>query len=242
MPLWLPIPIFVAALLYASVGHAGASGYLAVLALTELAPDAMKPTALVLNILVSSVVVLRFWRAQLVPWRALLPFVLASVPLAFVGGWVALPGHWYRSLVGLVLFYSAARLGLRPRVRDGAPVQLPATAIAVVTGSGIGLLAGLTGTGGGIFLSPLAILCGWATPRQAAGLSAVFIWGNSVAGLLGNWHSVGRIPAATASWAIAAVIGGAIGAELGAQRLPPIALRRLLALVLLVAGAKLLFT
>ncbi len=240
MPIWLPIPIFVAALLYASVGHAGASGYLAVLALTELAPAAMKPTALVLNILVSTVVVLRFWRAQLVPWRALLPFALASVPCAFLGGWVALPGQWYRWLVGLVLLYSAFRLGRRTGAQDAAAVKLPPTSVALATGSGIGLLAGLTGTGGGIFLSPLAILRGWATPRQAAGLSGVFIWLNSVAGLLGNWQSVALIPSATPVWAIAAVLGGTIGAGLGARRLPPIALRRLLALVLVVASAKLL--
>jgi uncharacterized protein len=237
----LAVLIFLAAALYSSVGHAGASGYLAAMALFGLAPQIMKPTALALNILVATLTAIVFYRAGLPDWRRLWPFLLGSVPLAFVGGAVGLPGTAYRIIVGLILVVSAVRLvwGSGDGVaRAGhAPVS-----VAAVCGGGIGLLSGLTGTGGGIFLSPLLIFTRWATTRQASGMSAAFILANSVSGLAGHLASVRFLPASIAVWAVAAVGGGALGSLYGSRRFATRTLQRLLAAVLLTAGLKLIFT
>lgn len=237
---------FGTAILYSSVGHAGASGYLAGMALVGLPQAVMKPTALVLNLLVASVVTVRFHRAGLIEWRALAPFVLGSAPLAFVGGGISLPGDVYRVLVGLVLIMAAGRLlqtaiqaateatASEPRARPRHPL------IAVAVGGVIGLLAGLTGTGGGIFLTPVLVLSGWVGVRAAAGMSAAFILINSAAGLAGNVASVQSVPAAVPLWGVAVLAGGFIGSELGSRRLGTPVMRGLLALVLLLAGLKLI--
>jgi len=230
------------AVLYSSVGHAGASGYLAVMALLGFEPDLMRPTALVLNILVASIVVLRFARAGQIDWRALLPLVATSVPLAFLGGLIVLPGAVYKPLVGIVLLVAAGRFFATAgrSADDERSVRVPAVP-AIGIGGGIGLLSGLTGTGGGIVLTPLLILFGWAGPRLAAGLSSAFILANSTAGLAGNVASVGTVPEALAVWLPAVAIGGLLGSELGARRFSPPAIRRALAVVLVVAGLKLIF-
>jgi uncharacterized membrane protein YfcA len=236
------ILILVAALLYSSVGHGGASAYLAVMALFGIAPEVMRPTALTLNVLVSSIAFYRYYRAGYFSWSHLWPFALASVPLAFIGGRMVLPAEYYRPLVGAVLLYAAYRL-YRSTLNSAEPAErrfpLP---LALLSGAGIGLLSGLTGVGGGIFLSPLLLLMGWAGVRQTAGISAAFILVNSIAGLLGRLSDVPYLPPAIPLWAIAAVAGGLIGAEYGSRRWSPATLRRLLALVLLVAGLKMLFS
>jgi uncharacterized membrane protein YfcA len=231
-----------AALLYSSVGHAGASGYLAAMAFVGVAPAIMKPTALVLNLLVASIATYRFRRAGYFSWPLLWPFALGSIPLAFLGGAITLPGHWYKTLVGIVLWVAAIRLFIETR-RAAAELP-PRTRIvpvwaAVLCGGVIGLLAGLTGTGGGIFLSPLLLFTGWAETRETGGVSAAFILLNSAAGLAGNLASVRFLPAAMPVWAIAVVVGGVIGSELGSRRIGTRAFRRVLAAVLVVAGAKL---
>lgn len=236
-------PFFGAALLYASVGHAGASGYLAAMGLLGVAPATMKPTALALNILVANIVTIRFGLAGHVRWGVLLPFLVGSIPMAFVGGALVLPGALYKPLVGMVLLVAAVRLLQTARAAgaaEGRETAIPAIP-AVIAGAGIGLLSGLTGTGGGIFLTPLILFAGWAPARVAAGISAAFILANSIAGLLGNVASIGSLPAALPIWLMAVAIGGSIGAELGACRLGTPALRRALALVLVVAGLKLIF-
>ncbi|HEY5276094.1 MAG TPA: sulfite exporter TauE/SafE family protein [Coriobacteriia bacterium] len=241
--LGLAVAFFGAALLYASVGHAGASGYLAAMGLLGVAPATMKPTGLALNILVASIVTIRFGLAGHVRWGALLPFLVGSIPMAFVGGALVLPGALYKPLVGMVLLIAAVRLFQTARAAgaaEGRETAIPAIP-AVIAGAGIGLLSGLTGTGGGIFLTPLILFAGWAPARVAAGISAAFILANSSAGLLGNVASIGSLPAALPIWLIAVAIGGSIGAELGARRLGTPALRRVLALVLVVAGLKLIF-
>ena len=231
----------VAATLYGSVGHAGASAYLASMALVGIAPEVMKPTALVLNILVASIVTLRFAREGYVRPRSLVRFLAGSVPAAFIGGGMTLPGDLYRPLVGLVLLGAAARFGwTASRAGPDIPPRAPWPA-AVVAGAGIGLLAGLTGTGGGIFLTPLLLAAGWAGTRFAAGTSAAFILANSISGLAGNLASVGSLPSAIPLWLGAAAAGGAIGSQLGSRQLPSPWIRRALALVLLVAGLKLIF-
>lgn len=235
----LIIAFFVAAVLYASVGHAGGSGYLAVMAFAGTPAPVMRPTALVLNLLVASIAVMRFSRAGFFSWRLFWPFALGSVPLAFVGGAITLPGHWYRTLVGLVLWAAAIRLWLDLQRKTPHHPPIPA---AVLCGGGIGFLAGITGTGGGIFLSPLLLFMGWADTRETGGVSAAFILVTSMAGLAANPSSIGHLPAEMPLWSAAAVAGGLIGAELGSRRIGTTTFRRLLGVVLVIAGAKLIFS
>ena len=236
----LALAFFAGAVLYASVGHAGASGYLAAMAFAGLPAATMRPTALVLNLLVASIATIRFARAGFFSWRLLWPFALGSVPFAYVGGGITLPGHWYRALVGVVLWAAALRLWLNLSVRGQE--RQPPIGVAVVTGAGIGLLAGLTGTGGGIFLSPLLLFLRWAETRQTGGVAAAFILLNSLAGLAGNPASLSQLPSHLPLWAAAVVIGGLLGAEIGSRRIGTPAFRRVLGVVLLVAGAKLVFS
>ncbi len=231
-----------AAILYGSVGHAGASAYLAAMALIGLSPAVMKPTALVLNILVATLVTTRFARAGFVKPMTLLPLLAGSIPAAFVGGALQLPGELYRPLVGAVLVFAAFRFFVvAGRPSDEFAPRAPWWQ-ALMAGVVLGLLAGLTGTGGGIFLTPLMVMMGWAGVRYAAGTSAAFILANSVSGLAGNIGAVGAtaLPSALPLWLVAVAVGGLIGAELGARRLTPPGVRRALAVVLLVAGLKLI--
>lgn len=241
-PLVLAALFLVAAALYASVGHAGASAYLAAMALLGVAPEVARPTALALNICVASFVTLRFWRAGLVQPRALLPFVIASIPLAFVGGAIHIPASLYKPLLGAVLLVAAAgfvRTARRAADDDAPPPRIPVVP-AVVVGGAIGLLSGLTGTGGGIFLSPLLIVAGWTTTRQASGMASGFILVNSIAGLTGNISAVGGVPADLPLWIGAVLIGAVIGAEIGSRRASPPQLRLALGVVLALAGLKLI--
>lgn len=231
--------IFVAALLYSAVGHAGASGYLAVMALLGTAPSVMRPTALVLNLLVASIGTAQFARAGHFRWRLFWPFALGSVPAAYFGGHHALPGTWYRHIVGVVLLVSALRFVVALRAPDRA-LRMPPVPLALFVGVLLGLLAGLTGVGGGIFLSPVLLLMGWADLRTTAATSAAFILVNSAAGLAGQAAPLAAIHVDILPWAIAAVAGGALGSWLGARRLGGAGLRVVLATVLVVAGVKLL--
>ena len=232
------------AALYASVGHAGATGYLAIMALAGVSPPTMRPTALVLNLVVGGIVTMRFSAARQIDLRKLVPLVVASIPAAAIGATVVLPGALYRPLVAVILLVAAARLaGLLQPANGTAPSERSmSVAAGLGIGAALGLLAGLTGTGGGVFLTPLLILRGWSTPRMAAGLSAAFIVVNSAAGILAAPSTLTALPQALPLGLVAVALGGAIGAELGARRLPTAAIRRLLALVLLIAAAKLLLT
>lgn len=241
----LSVLIFAIAVVFSSVGHAGASGYLAVMALVGVAPETMRPSALLLNILVASIGTVRFCRAGHVRWRILLPFAAGSIPFAFVGGMLCLPDALYARLVGLILVFAACRLfRLSPTeaVNRGIHGYPWFVALAVLCGMAIGLLSGLTGIGGGVFLSPFLILTKWADTRQSAGIAAAFILMNSVAGILGRLASVPSLPAGIVCWAAFAVLGGLVGSELGVRRLSSATVRRVLAAVLLVAGGKLLMT
>lgn len=234
--------ILLAAMLYSSVGHGGASGYIAAMALFGIAPSIMRPTALVLNVLVASLGTYRLHRAGLVNWKALARLAAASVPMAFIGGTIQLPGGWYRTLVGVVLAAAAVRLFVDPR--ESRPMQqakTPPLIPALLTGGGIGLLSGLTGVGGGIFLSPFLVLFGWAGARQTSGITAPFILVNSIAGLAGNLASMRALPAELPYLAMAALIGAIVGTQLGIRWLPPKVLLRLLAGVLIVAAFKFIF-
>lgn len=238
----LTVLLFFAAVLYSSVGHAGASGYLAVMSLFGIAPEVMKPTALVLNIAVASLATYKFYRAGFFQWRLFWPFAVCSVPLAYLGGSFDLPAIYYKPLLGTVLLLAAGRLllGKQDYSVDGARiVPIP---MALGLGGMIGFLSGLTGVGGGIFLSPLLLFSGWASIRQASGVTAAFILVNSIAGLLGNIASVSRVPIDAVWWLLAAVGGGWIGAELGARRLKIPYIKSLLGVVLVIAGLKMIVT
>ena len=231
--------MFLVAALYTTVGHAGASGYLALMGLFGVAPGVMRPTALVLNIVVSSFTVWRFWRAGLFRWRVLWPFLIGAIPMGFVGGAIVLPTHIYRPVVGIILFIAAARF-LWPKVFPAAPdVRDPPIFPAVGCGAAIGLLSGLTGTGGGIFLSPLLLVLGWSQVRIASGVAALFIWFVSLAGLLGNISSVRALPSELPVYLGAVLAGAVIGTTLGTGRLSTTGVLKALGLVLIVAGFKL---
>lgn len=237
----LTLLIFIAAALYSSVGHAGASGYLAAMALFGVAPAVMKPTALSLNILVAAIAFTMFFRAGSFSWPVLRPFAIGAVPFAFLGGSIALPVSSYKTIVGVVLVYAAARLFITARRPRGDVAPAP-FAPALLLGIAIGFLSGLTGVGGGIFLSPLLLLAGWADAKTTAGVSAAFILVNSVAGLLGHVSSVANLPAEIPVWAVAAASGGLLGSRYGSGKLSGGTIRLILSAVLLLAGLKMILT
>ena len=229
--------VFIVAALYSSVGHAGASGYIAVMSLLSMAPSVIKPSALALNILVASIATFQFARAGHFSWRLFWPFATLAVPAAFVGGYLTLPTQAFKVVLGLVLLYSALRF-IWPSNEERS-IRAPALLPALVSGAAIGLLSGLTGTGGGIFLTPLLLFMGWAAPKQAAGVSALFILVNSVAGLLGNFSSTKSIPDFIWYPLISACSGGLLGSYIGSSKVPAKSIKHLLACVLLIAGGKL---
>lgn len=233
------LAVGVVAFLYSSVGHAGASGYIAVMTLAGFAGGEIKPTALILNILVATIGSYQFWRAGHFSWSLFWPFALLSVPAAFLGGALPLPPRVFKPLLGMVLLYSAARLFFRRA--DPEEVAPPTKPVALGVGAAIGLLSGLTGTGGGIFLTPLMLLRRWAKTKAAAAVSALFILMNSLSGLLGHFSSGQPIPAVAGILAISALAGGTLGSRLGSQRFPTRTISLLLAAVLIIAGSKLVF-
>ena len=235
----IAVCMFLGAMLYSSVGHAGASSYIAIMALFAVPPAVMRPTALFLNILVAALASWRYFGAGYFRWRVLWPFAAGALPFAFVGGAIQLSGAYYRPIVGVVLLLSAMRF-LWPRpLLPATDVRDPPIWLSVPIGALIGLLSGLTGTGGGIFLSPLLLLIGWSDMRTTSGIAAMFILGNSIAGLLGNITVVRLLPPELPLYAAAAVAGGLLGTTLGI-RLDTILIQRALGIVLLIAGFKLI--
>jgi len=235
---FLSLAMFCIAFLYSSVGHAGASGYIAVMTLFSLAPAEIKPTALALNILVASIGSWQFWRAGHFSWQLFWPFAVLSFPLAYAGGYLNLPAHIFNVLVGVVLLFSAIRF-VMPQIAEAQP-RAPSRPVAIGVGALLGLLSGLTGTGGGIFLTPLLLLMRWATTKNAAAVSALFILLNSVSGLLGNISATRSIPPFALPLGIAVIIGGTMGSYLGSNQFQPLTIKRLLAVVLIIAGLKLI--
>lgn len=236
----LSVSILIVGFLYSSVGHAGASGYIAVMSLFGLDPALIKPMALLLNIVVAVITTWQFYKAGHFSWALFWPFALLAVPCAFIGGYVNLPAHAFKMLVGGILLYSSYRFFVRPA--PDSVISKPGRGVAVIAGGGLGLLAGLTGTGGGIFLTPLLVFRHWATVKSAAAVSALFILLNSVAGLLGNWSGASHIPSFSWILALAALAGGALGSYCGSRRFDSVVIKRMLAIVLLIAGVKLILT
>jgi uncharacterized membrane protein YfcA len=237
--IWMALGIVLIAFLYSSVGHAGASGYIAVMSLFGVAAGQIKPVALVLNILVASIGTWQYYRAGHFRWDLFWPFAVLSIPLAFLGGYINLPVRVFKVLVGLVLLGSAVRFFWKPG-QEAEPVK-PTLPVAMGTGGALGFLAGLTGTGGGIFLTPAMILFRWAKVKTASAISALFILVNSVAGLLGNMGATNKFPRFAWVLLLCAGAGGALGSYLGSHRFPQSMIKRLLAIVLTIAGLKLIF-
>jgi uncharacterized membrane protein YfcA len=239
---WIAALMAIAAALYSSVGHGGASAYLAIMALFSVAPETMRPTALALNLVVATFAATRFALQRQTNWRILIAFAVTAVPAAFVGGGIDLAPTIYRPLVGAMLLLAAARLFWQPERLAARPAHAPPWAVTAPTGAALGFLAGLTGTGGGIFLSPLIILFGWEDARKTSGIAAAFIVLNSAAGLVGNIASVKQLPPEL-PFLVASVFAGALlGTWLGVSRLPRHRLLQGLAIVLVIAAMKLFFT
>lgn len=233
------VAIFLVAVMYSSVGHGGASGYLAVMALLAVAPEVTRPTALTLNLFVASIATVQYYRAGHFSWRLFIPFAIASIPMAYLGGTIQLPTNVYKIVLGVVLILAAARLAWRFEGDDDE--KEPPIWLAFIIGAVLGLLSGLVGVGGGIFLTPLLLILHWAGAKKAAGVSALFIFVNSAAGLAGAWPKMPQPPGEVYFWIAAAVVGGIIGSTLGSRRFDSLMLRRVLALVLVFAGGKLIF-
>lgn len=231
--------IFLVAALYSSVGHGGASGYLAVLSLFAFPAAQMSSTALLLNVLVSSLAFWSFWKAGHKPpgfWWLLL---LVSVPASFVGGMLRISDTTYNFLLAFALLAAIVRMLTQDKLPGEAGLRTPGPWVLAGSGSAIGFLSGIVGVGGGIFLSPLAVLLRWGSIKSVATLSAVFILVNSLAGLAGR-AVAGRLELTPALGLVTAgVAGGVLGSYLGSRRMPSVVLRRLLAMVLLIAALKL---
>ncbi len=237
--------IFLIAMLYSAVGHGGASGYLAILSFFAFSPDEMASTALTLNILVAGLAFITFHQARYFSWRLTWPFIVTSIPAAFAGGRLAVPHETYYLVLAVVLLFAAFRLGWRlpegeaGEIRDVPPDQQVAPIAALSAGGGIGLLSGMVGVGGGIFLSPLMLLMRWADVRHTAATAALFIVVNALAGLAGRYSRDALIIGDLLPLLVAGFLGGVVGSWLGARSMTGQRLRQVLVLVLLVAAVKL---
>jgi uncharacterized membrane protein YfcA len=228
------------AFLYASVGHGGASGYLALMALFSFAPEEMRPTALVLNLFVAGVSFMQFARQSHFQLKLFLIFAILSIPASFLGGSLCIDPKWYKIILGGFLLIATARMlgvfGAEKQTERN--VLLP---LGIMIGAGIGFFSGLIGIGGGIILSPVILLLGWGNAKQAAATSALFIWVNSASGLMGQWSS--GVTFSDELWLLVglAIIGGFTGAYFGSKVLNDKKLRFVLGFVLVLASLKLFF-
>lgn len=233
--------LFIVAFLYASVGHGGASGYLALMALFAVSPAVMKPTALMLNLFVSLTSFLQFYRGKYFKWKIFLPLAIASVPLAFAGGLFSPDGNIYKKILGAFLLIPVFRFLFFPNIPVDE-LRKSNILISVVIGAAIGFLSGLIGIGGGIILSPILLLLKWTDQKQTAAISALFIFVNSVAGLAGQLSTGIDFSPDMIVYVAIAFTGGLFGAYFGALRFNQQILKYVLAVVLLLASVKLLFT
>ena len=231
--------IFVAAFFYASVGHGGASGYLALMALFSFTPETMRPTALVLNIFVSGIAFYQFYRKGYFQWKLFYPFIIASIPAAFIGGLISVDEDIYKRILGILLLFSVVRL-LGFRINEDKNPKKQNVLLSLLIGALIGLFSGLIGIGGGIILSPLILLLGWAKLKQTAAISALFILVNSVSGLVGLVSK--GVQFNTLMWVmlVVALVGGLLGSYYGANKFNSTKLNYALSFVLLIASIKLI--
>jgi len=237
----ITILLFLVAVLYSSVGHAGASGYLAIMALVGISAEIMRPTALALNIVVAVITTIKFYRAGTLSWRLFLPLAISAIPLAFLGGRIVLPEIYYKPLVGLILIFSAWMMIRQAKNGIEYKEKKPSILLLLIVGSTLGFLSGLTGVGGGIFLSPLLLFLHWAPIKVISGVAAGFVLVNSISGFLGVASTSTQFHNSMPIWLLVVVVGGFIGAEYGSRRLGNNTIQRLLAIVLIIAGIKMIF-
>jgi uncharacterized protein len=235
------ILFLIISILYSSVGHAGASGYLAVMALLSFAPETIKPTSLILNVVVASIASIKYIKADCFDKRVFLAFILTSLPMAFVGGYITMSPRYFKLIAGLFLIVSSLLLIIREYFKPSPTItnQMP-FAYGLIGGSFIGLLSGLIGVGGGIFLSPIIIMANWTSVKKASGVAALFILFNSLAGLAGHILALNKLDHNIFYWIVAVVIGGLIGSFLGTIKFNNKIIITCLFLVLLSAGLKFL--
>ncbi|MDI5897199.1 sulfite exporter TauE/SafE family protein [Flavobacterium yafengii] len=233
--------LFIIAFLYASVGHGGASGYLALMAIFSFDPNFMKPTALILNLFVSLVSFTLFFLEGHFKWKLFLPFALASIPFSFLGGMISLDGDIYKKVLGLTLLIPVIKFFVYPNTND-SELKKNTLALTIIIGASIGFLSGLIGIGGGILLSPILLMLHWSNQKQTAAISALFIFVNSVSGLAGQLSKGVKFENDMLTFVAVAFIGGILGAWLGAKNFNQSVLKYILATALLVASIKLLFT
>ena len=233
--------LFVVAFLYASVGHGGASGYLALMAIFSFAPDVMKPTALLLNLFVSLTSFIQFYRGQHFKWKIFLPLAIASVPMAFAGGLITVDGFIYKKILGVLLLIPIIRFLFFANIPD-SELKKSNIRLSLLIGAAIGFLSGLIGIGGGIILSPVLLLLKWTNQKQTAAISAIFIFVNSLSGLAGQLTKGIRFSPDMIIYVVIAFVGGLCGAYFGALKFKQAILKNVLAVVLMLAAYKLLFT
>ncbi|MCP1383640.1 sulfite exporter TauE/SafE family protein [Runella sp. S5] len=237
---WQPLLIGIMAFLYASVGHGGASGYLALMAIFGTSPALMKSSALILNVFVSLVAFIQYYRAGHFRWNLFWPFALASIPLSYIGATLPITDSLYKKLLAVALAIAIARMLFQPVEKaENKPVPLMG---ALAIGAVIGLLSGMLGIGGGIVLSPVILLLGWGRVKETAAVSALFIFVNSMSGLYGLFQKGFEPNGQLTSWLVAALVGGFVGAYQGSFKFNLQTLRYILASVLLIAVAKLYLT
>jgi len=233
--------LFIVAMLYSSVGHGGASGYLALMAVYAFTPDVMKPTALILNLFVSLTSFIQFYRGEHFKWKIFLPLAIASIPMAFIGGLIVMEASVYKKILGSLLFIPVIRFLFFANVPDHE-LKKSNVILSVLIGCFIGFLSGLIGIGGGIILSPILLLLKWTNQKQTAAISALFIFVNSLSGLAGQLTKGINISPDMLSYVAIAFAGGLCGAYLGALKFNQNILKNTLAVVLMMAGWKLIFT
>lgn len=235
------ILLFLVAFLYASVGHGGASGYLALMAIFGVAPDVMKPTALLLNLFVSLTSFIQFYRGGHFTWKVFWPFALASIPFAYLGGLVSIDANIYKKILGILLLIPIIRFFFFANIKVDEKRETNFY-LSLLIGGTIGFLSGLIGIGGGILLSPVLLLLKWTDQKQTAAISALFIFVNSIAGLIGQLTKGIHFTNDMLAYVVIAFIGGLCGAYFGALRFKQVILKNVLATVLLLAVYKLIFT
>jgi uncharacterized membrane protein YfcA len=233
--------LFIVAFLYAAVGHGGASGYLALMAVFGMLPEVMKPTALLLNLFVSLSAFLLFYKEGHFKWKIFLPFALTSIPFSFLGGMIALDASIYKKILGVLLLIPVVRLAAFPN-KDINDLKQSTFFLSLLIGACIGFLSGLIGIGGGIILSPVLLLLAWTNQKQTAAISALFIFVNSLSGLAGQLTKGINFQSEMFILVGVAFAGGSVGAWLGAKKFNQNILKYLLATVLLMASVKLLLT
>lgn len=238
MEIALIVCIVITAFLYASAGQGGASGYLALMAFFSIAPVYMKTSALLLNVFVSLIAFILYYKAGHFRWKLLFPFVLTSIPMAFVGAKLDVNPHLYKIVLGLLLLVAAARMLYKPSEKK--ILNTSSFLIALAVGALIGFFSGMTGIGGGIILSPLLLLLNWANIKETAAVSSLFIFLNSISGLIGTWYSGIVLPPEIIYWVLAGMAGGIAGGYAGSRKFSTKWITYALSIILLIAGVKLL--